>query len=305
MIHKSVLLNEAIQGLDIREGDIFLDCTLGNGGHSLEVFKRFGTSVKIVGLDADSDAIARSAERLASFGCEIIAVAANFRHVSAVLDGLDIPKVDRVLMDLGLSSNQIEESGRGFTFQKDEPLLMTFSNELGDGSLTAQAIVNFWDEENLETILRAYGEERFARRIARGIVAAREAGPIETTGELVEIVARSVPAVYRHGRIHFATRTFQALRMTVNDELQALAEGMEQAFERLNVGGRLAVISFHSGEDRIVKNFFRAKAAAGAGRLIAKKPLSATDEEIAENPRSRSAKLRIVEKIGEGEEGNY
>jgi 16S rRNA (cytosine1402-N4)-methyltransferase len=297
MIHASVLLHESIEGLDIHEGDIFLDCTLGNGGHSREVFRRYGTSVKLVGLDIDSVAIARSVARLASDGCEITAVTSSFRHLDTALDSLGIPAVDRILMDLGLSSNQLEESGRGFTFQKDEPLLMTFSAEPGEGSLSAHDIVNAWDEENIATILKAYGEERYARRIARGIVNARSQGEIRTTNDLVDVVRRSVPVVYLHGRLHFATRTFQALRMTVNDELQALSDGLAKGFERLNPNGRIAVISFHSGEDRIVKNYFRNRAREGSAELITKKPVTATADELKENPRARSAKLRILKKI--------
>lgn len=292
MEHASVLLHEAIDGLDIREGDAFLDCTLGGGGHSLEVCRRHGGAVRLIGLDADEDAIARSRARLEAAGCAITAVKANFRDLDSAL-GPDA-RVDRVLMDLGTSSYQIEGSGRGFTFRKDEPLLMTLGKSPAEGGFTAEGIVNSWEEENIETILRAYGDERYARRIARGIAEAREKGSIKTTGQLVGVIEASVPAAYRRGRIHPATRTFQALRIAANDELRALAEGLSKAFGRLNPGGRMAVISFHSGEDRIVKNFFRDKAKDGEADVVTKKPIVPSGEEVAHNPRARSAKLRIL-----------
>ncbi len=296
MVHASVLLHESIDGLAIEPDEVFVDCTLGNGGHSLEVFKRFGTQVKIVGLDIDSAAIARATARLASDGCHIATVTASFRHIDQALDSLGISKADRILMDLGLSSNQLEESGKGFTFQKDEPLLMTFG-EADSGGLTAERIVNTWEAENIATVLQSYAEERHGWRIAQAIVEARKKKEIKTTKELVDIILSTVPASYRHGRIHPATRTFQALRMTVNDELQALKEGLAKAFERLRPEGRIAVISFHSGEDRIVKNFFKEKAKERFGELINKKPIVPTDEEIRENPRARSSKLRILKKL--------
>lgn len=296
MTHISVLLKESIDGLALVSGDVFVDCTLGNGGHSLEVFRRFGTQVKIVGLDIDSAAIARATSRLASEGGSIAAVTTSFRNIDQALDGLGIPAADKILMDLGLSSNQLEESGRGFSFQKDEPLLMTFSENAKSG-LTAEMIVNDWDAENIATVLQSYGDERHGWRIAQAIVEARSEKRIGTTAELVEIIKAAVPASYRHGKIHPATRTFQALRMTVNDELQALIEALPKAFERLNPSGRIAVISFHSGEDRIVKNFFRDSAKRGTGELVTKKPVIPTDGEIGENPRARSAKLRILKKL--------
>jgi 16S rRNA (cytosine1402-N4)-methyltransferase len=306
MTHASVLLQESIEGLDIRAGDVFLDCTLGGGGHSLEVCKRFGKSVKMVGLDADSVAIARSAKRLTECGCEIDAVCANFRNLDSALDGLGIGNVDKILMDLGLSSNQFEESARGFSFKKDEPhpdgsrgesLLMTFEADPAEGMLTAQTIVNLWDEENIATVIRAYGDERYAKRIARAIAEERKIHEIRTTSDLVRVILSATPARYHHGKIHPATRTFQALRMTVNDELGALTEGLSKAFERLSAGGRIAVISFHSGEDRIVKNFFREEAKGGRATALTKKPIVPSEEEVKANPRARSAKLRIAEKL--------
>lgn len=297
MTHESVLLHEAVEGLGIKPGSTIVDCTLGGGGHSLEIRRRFGDSVRLIGLDVDPDAIVRSTKRLADEGHAMEAANASFRDIDAALDGLGVGEIDGALMDLGLSSNQIEESGRGFTFQKDEPLLMTMGKDAPAGGFTAYDIANSWDEENIATILRSYGDERFAGRIARGIVRARERKALETTGDLVRTIVESVPAAYRHGRIHPATRTFQAMRIAVNDELGALREGLDKAFARLRPGGRLSVISFHSGEDRIVKNFFRDKAKSGEAELVTKKPLSAGEEETGRNPRARSAKLRIISKL--------
>jgi 16S rRNA (cytosine1402-N4)-methyltransferase len=208
------------------------------------------------------------------------------------------------MLDLGLSSDQFETSGRGFSFQKNEPLLMTFKENLGPEDLTAKQIVNTWDEENIADIIYGYGEERYSRKIAKGIVGARAVKPIETTFDLVEIIKNSTPSRYAHGKIHPATRTFQALRITVNDEINALKEGLEKGWERLAPGGRMAVISFHSIEDRIVKHFYKSKewmekadgTSERTANIITKKPITASHQEISENPRSRSAKLRIIEK---------
>ncbi len=295
MVHKSVLLHEAIDGLDIKPGDIFVDGTLGNGGHTEEVIKRFGDAVSIIGIDLDPDAIERTKSRLAGLKCNIRYVQGSFRNICTILDGLNIKQVDKILLDIGLSSNQFEESGRGFSFQKDEPLIMSFSTSTAD-KLTAREIVNDWDEENIKAILEGYGEEQFAWKIAKAIVARRAEKPIETTFELVEIIKSATPKFYHHRKIHPATKTFQALRITVNDEIESLKEGISGGFERLNKDGRLAVISFHSLEDRVVKQFFK-KRAEDIGKIITKKPITPTDAEISENPRARSAKLRIFEKL--------
>ena len=214
-----------------------------------------------------------------------------------VLDELGIGKVNRIMLDLGLSSDQFETSGRGFTFKNDEPLLMTFSKNPDVDDLTAGYIVNNWSEASIADIIFGYGEERYARKIAKGIVSYRQKKKIETTGELVEIINQSVPGMYKRGRIHPATRTFQALRIAVNDELNTLKEGLAKGFDRLEKGGRMAVISFHSLEDRIVKHFNIEKKELGLANIITKKPIEASEEEIQNNPRSRSAKLRIIEKI--------
>lgn len=295
MAHTSVLLHEAIGGLEIQPGDIIVDGTLGSGGHSEEIAKRFGSDIRIIGIDIDEEAIRRSKEKLESYPAKFDFVQGNFRNIDAILDSLGLVKVNKILLDIGLSSNQFEESGRGFSFRKDEPLRMTFKANPAEEETTADMIVNEWSRETIEIIIRGYGEERYARRIAEGIAEARKAKPIKTTNELVDVILKSTPRAYHHGRIHPATRTFQALRIAVNDELKALEEGIRKGFDRLAPGGRMAVISFHSLEDRIVKNYFRDQAKEG-GILITKKPIVPGDGEIEKNPRSRSAKLRILMK---------
>ncbi len=295
--HKTVLLHEVIDGLNIKAGDVYVDGTLGSGGHAEEVAKLFGDQVQIIGIDMDEKALERSKTRLEKVGTKAEFVQGNFRNIDTVLDALKITKVNEILLDLGLSSNQLEESGRGFSFQKDEPLTMTFKETPKSDEVTAAVILNEWSEETLETILKGFGEEKFSRQIAKAVVLAREVKPIVRTNELVEIIQSAVPNRYLHGKTHFATRTFQALRIAVNDELRALQEGLTASFEKLAPEGRLAVISFHSLEDRIVKNFFREKAKELAGKLITKKPIVPSDEEEKNNRRSRSAKLRIIEKI--------
>ncbi|KKR46932.1 MAG: Ribosomal RNA small subunit methyltransferase H [Parcubacteria group bacterium GW2011_GWA1_40_21] len=294
-IHKSVLLNEAISGLNLKPGDIFFDGTLGGGGHSKKVCELFGRSVKIVGTDRDSQAVRRATDKFEKLDCDFAFQTASFRNIDKILDNLNIKAVNGILLDLGLSSDQIEESSRGFTFQKDEPLVMTFSSESGE-LITAGIILNEWSEETLSDILFGYADERYARRIAKKIVERRQVKSIEKTFELVEIVKSAVPIGYRKGRIHFATKTFQAIRIAVNDEIEALKEGLAKGYERLVAGGKMAVISFHSGEDRIVKNFFKEKKMAGNGFATTKKPITASEEELGRNPRARSAKLRIFEK---------
>ncbi|MBI4155608.1 MAG: 16S rRNA (cytosine(1402)-N(4))-methyltransferase RsmH [Candidatus Zambryskibacteria bacterium] len=303
MLHKSVLLHEAIDGLNIKPGDIFVDGTLGGGGHMEEVCLRFGSTVVMIGIDLDSEAITRASARLTHFKCPIHYVKGSFRNIDKILNSLGMKQVDKILLDLGISSNQFEESGRGFSFQKDESLIMSFSStDSPQAKFTARDIVNEWDEENIKTILQSYGEEQFAWKIAKAIVERRKIKPIETTFDLVEIVKSATPKFYHHRKIHPATKTFQALRITVNDETESLKEGIRKGFECLKPQGRLAVISFHSLEDRIVKQFFSAKGGKNKeqqdkeGIIITKKPVTPTEIEISENPRSRSAKLRIIEK---------
>lgn len=295
MAHESVLLHSSIEGLSIREGDTFVDATVNGGGHSEFVAQQFGNTVTIIGIDLDEDALARAETRLKKAGAKATLVQSNFRHLDSVLDKLGIPFADRILFDLGWSTDQID-SGRGFSFRKDEPLSMTFKKKPSKEEFTARDIVNDWDEENIAQIIKSYGEERYARRIAKAIVEARKIQPIEKTGELVDVIAGAVPAVYRRGKIHFATRTFQALRITVNDEIGSLREGLLKAFDRLRPDGRLAVITFHSIEDRIVKHFMKDIAQERGARVITKKPILPTEEELLHNRRARSAKLRILQK---------
>jgi len=295
MAHTTVLLHESIDGLDLHEGDIFLDGTLGGGGHSEEAIKRHGNSIYVIGLDADEDAIARSKKRLASYDAHIDFILSNFRNLNDALDALGIEKVHKMLLDLGWSTDQLT-SGRGLSFQVDEPLLMTFKKNVTEEDVTAQTIVNEWSEDTIITLLEAYGEEQFAKRIARAIIQKREEAPITTTNQLVEVITNAVPFWYRHRKIHPATKTFQALRIAVNDELTALKEGLQKGFERLHDGGRMAVISFHSTEDRIVKQFFQDLVKSGRASFVNKKPITPQDSELEQNRRARSAKLRIITK---------
>ena len=291
-IHKSVLLDESIKGLDLREDKpaLVVDGTFGGGGHSLEILKRY-PKTKIIAIDQDLGAWERSKHKFVGFEENIKFVNANFRQ----MDQFTEEKVDAVLLDLGMSSDQFEV-GRGFSFKRDEPLLMTMKKDIGPQDTTAKQIVNEWSEQSLEDIFLGYGEERFAKRIAKAIALAREEKKIETTFELVQVIESSVPSFYKKRKIHFATKVFQALRIATNDELRALQEGLEKGFEILKSGGRFSVIAFHSLEDRAVKNFFREKFRDKKAVLINKKPLVPTEEELAENKRSRSAKLRILEK---------
>ena len=296
MQHETVLLKETVDGLNLKKGDTVFDGTLGGGGHSAYVAEKFGPSVKIVAADRDSEALKRAEARLKPLKADYSLALSDYRNLDRVLNNLRIEKVQGIILDLGLSSNQLEESGRGFSFRKDEPLFMTFASPAENPVVTASSVVNSWSEKTLADVIYGYADERYAKRIAKNIAEARETKPISTTAELMEIIRQSVPAAYRKGKIHFATKTFQAIRMAVNDEVGALQEGLRKGFDLLSAGGRMAVISFHSGEDRIVKNFFRDQAKAKIAILINKKPIVASEEEISNNPRSRSAKLRIIEK---------
>ncbi len=294
MEHRTVLLQESIEGLALKVGDIFVDATLGRGGHSAFVSEKFGENIQIVGIDADPLSIKASEERLKDLKAPFKALKGNFRDIDTLLESIGVAHPDKILFDLGWNTNQFEEGGKGFSFQKDEPLLMSYGD---NPDFTASDIVNTWEEESIANVLFGYGEEQYARRIAKRIVLERAEKPIATAKELADIIADSVPFFYRRGKINPATKSFQALRIAVNDELKALAEGLEKAFSILSPQGRMAVISFHSTEDRIVKNFFRELQAQDKATLINKKPLTPSRSEVNENPRSRSAKLRIIEKI--------
>ena len=294
--HIPVLLHEATNSLDLHPGEIFLDGTIGSAGHSSEVARMFGESVRIIGLDRDASAVERSRVELSKLSKNFNLEVESFKNLNKVLQKLGVERVDAILLDLGISSNQLEESGRGFSFQKSEPLLMTMSESSEVGELTASIILNTWDEQALELILRGFGEERFSKKIARAIVERRETKPFLTTDDLIETIYGAVGKP-RFGKINPSTKTFQALRIAVNEELQALSEGLDKSFKSLKLGGRLAVISFHSLEDRIVKNYFRALMKDNQAIMINKKPIVPTEVEKKNNPRARSAKLRVIEKL--------
>lgn len=294
-MHLPVLLKEAIDVLALENGDIYLDATLGEGGHAEEVFKRFGDNLTIAGIDADKTAIAFAQSRIETAGHRNFKSAPlNFREIEKAPQILGIGNPNKILFDLGWSKRQFEESGKGFSFQKDEPLNMSFGE---NPVFSAYDVVNHWVEENIRTIISAYGEEKYSSRIAKAIIESRKKNPIKTSRELADIIVEAVPARYRHLKIHPATKTFQALRIVVNDELRSLENGLHGAYEILKNGGRIAVISFHSLEDRIVKKFFKKLNSEEKAEILTKKPIRAGEEELAQNPRARSAKLRAISKI--------
>ncbi len=297
MKHISVLLNESIDGLNIKPNDVIVDGTLGGGGHTLEIINRFGSKVKIICLDLDSDAIARSKKLIDKTDSNVSYVNIGFQDIDKALDGLGVKSVDKILLDLGLSSFQLEEGNRGFSFSKDEPLLMTMNKSPQSDAVTAHGIVNTWDEETLADIIFGFGEERFSRKIAKAIVEARLEKEIKTTFDLVEIIEKTVGKFYRGKKINPSTRTFQAIRIATNSELSNLEQVIQKGFNYLSKGGRMAIISFHSLEDRIVKKAFVELKEKGEVNIITKKPIVPSDEEIKLNPRSRSSKLRIIERI--------
>jgi len=297
MKHVSVLLNEAIDGLNIKPGAIIVDGTLGGGGHTIEMIKRWGKNIKVVGIDLDTDAIERVAPLVDSLPSDVIFRNDSFANIGKVLEELNIPHVDGILLDLGLSSFQLEESGRGFTFKNDEPLQMTMKKNPTDEDLTAYEIVNTWDEKTLADVIYNLGEERHGRKIAKAIVEARSKKEIKTTFDLVTIIEKSVGGYYKRLKIHPATRTFQALRIVTNSELTSIEKVIDKGFNKLKEGGRFSIITFHSLEDRIVKHAFVNLHKKGYAKIINKKPILPSEEEIRSNPRSRSAKLRLLEKL--------
>jgi 16S rRNA (cytosine1402-N4)-methyltransferase len=299
-IHPSVLLNEAIEVLDISPEDTVVDATIGGAGHFSVFLAKLGAEGTLIGIDADADAISRAQEAYdaAEESPRMFLVEDNFRNLESILDARDIPLVGKVLFDLGWSGYQLSR-GRGFSFQQDEPLLMTYGDpeaetETGERR-TAADFINTASEETIADVLYELGEEQFSRRIAHAIVEARKQDRILTTFQLVEVIKQGTPAWYHHRRLHPATKTFQALRIYVNDELGALREGLVAAINRTMPGGRIAVITFHSIEDRIVKHLFRDEVAKGKGSLITKKPILPSTSELSQNPRARSAKLRVFE----------
>lgn len=297
MTHKSVLLQEVIESLHLHEGGIYVDGTFGAGGHSRQIACIIGKKGHLISLDQDATVFNEEIIRAISKDTQFTPVVENFGNMKAALETLNMERIDGAMFDLGLSSTQLEESGRGFSFQRDEPLWMTFKNAPQKEDVTAIDIVNHWSEESIATILKGFGDERFARSIARGIVEARGVAPINTTGRLVEIIRQHTPGWYHRGRTHFATRTFQALRMAVNDELGVIERGIRGVFDLLVPKGRIAVITFHSIEDRLVKQLFRDLKEQGLVEMVTKKPIVPGEAELQENPRARSAKLRVIEKL--------
>jgi 16S rRNA (cytosine1402-N4)-methyltransferase len=295
-VHQPVLLQSVLDALAVQPTDVVLDATLGGAGHAQALALHLGEKGFFIGIDADSAALVRAEETLSAIKAKKIFVQTNFRTIAQVVADAPVEKVDKILFDLGFSSDQIELTGRGFSFMRDEPLLMTLSDDMSKDTLTAHTIVNTWGEESIADILFGWGEERFSRRIAKAIVTARKEKEISTTFELVDIIRSAVPASYRNGKIHPATRTFQALRIAVNDEIGALNDALHGARTALAPNGRVAVITFHSIEDRIVKNTFKDWQKEGLGTVLTKKPIAPTNEEVKENRRARSAKLRVFEK---------
>ena len=306
--HVSVLLNECIDNLNIKEDGIYVDGTLGGGGHSLEILKKLSKDGLLIGIDQDEDALKAAKNRLQNFD-NVKYVHSNFYNVESVLNNLEIEKIDGILMDLGVSSYQLDTCERGFSYMQDAALDMRMNRE---NPLSAYNVVNEYEEEELFRIIKDYGEEKFAKRIARFIVENREKKPIETTLELVEIIKAAIPAKARREGPHPAKRTFQAIRIEVNSELSILNKTIEDAVNKLNKGGRVAIITFHSLEDRIVKLKFKELATSctcpkefpicvcggkAKVKIISRKAIEPSKEEVLENPRSRSAKLRVIEKL--------
>lgn len=306
--HISVLLNECLEGLNIKENGIYVDGTLGGAGHSSEILKKLSNEGRLIGIDQDTDALKAAKERLENYS-NVTFVHSNFSSIENVLNNLNIDGVDGILMDLGVSSYQLDEGERGFSYMKDAPLDMRMNR---DNDFSAYNVINEYSEEDLYRIIRDYGEEKFARRIASFIVENRQEKNIETTLELVEIIKNAIPAKARREGPHPAKRTFQAIRIEVNSELSILNKTIEDGVEKLNKGGRMAIITFHSLEDRIVKNKFRDLAVScrcpkefpvcvcgekAKVKVISRKAIEPTKEEVDINPRSRSAKLRVIEKL--------
>lgn len=295
MMHKPVLLKEIIEYLNPMPGQVFVDGTANGGGHTMAIAEKVVPDGKVLAIEWDAE-LSKELElktKNLKLKTDVIVVNDNYANLKNILSQNKINSIDGIVLDLGFSSLHLESSGRGFSFQKDEPLDMRYNQ---GQELTAYEIVNGWPEEDIARILRDYGEERFSYKIAKSIYNQRKREKIATTNNLVKVVEAAVPAFYRRGKINCATRTFQALRIAVNGELDNIEKVLPQIVEVLNNGGKIAIISFHSLEDRIIKNFFRDKAKEDELKVITKKPIVAGEDEMRENPRSRSAKLRIAEK---------
>ncbi len=306
--HVSVLLNETIEGLNIKPDGIYVDGTLGGGGHAYEVLKRLSPKGRLIGIDQDGEALRAADQRLKEFGEQVTLARDNYCEIDRVLESLGIEKVDGILLDIGVSSYQLDNLERGFSYKSDAPLDMRMDTRQ---SLTAADVVNTYSENELFTIIKDYGEERFARNIAKKIVQSREDKPLETTQELSEIIQSAIPMKAKAKGGHPAKKTFQAIRIEVNRELAVLKESIDKMIERLNPGGRICIITFHSLEDRIVKTKFRENenpctcppdfpvcvcGKKSKGRVITRKPIVPSEDEIAVNKRAKSSKLRIFER---------
>lgn len=307
--HVSVLYHEVLEGLKLHEGGTWVDGTVGGGGHSAGILNACGKNARLIAVDQDENALAAARERLSAWKDQVTFVHDNFIHLPQIIDSYAPQGVDGILLDIGVSSPQIDNPQRGFSYMHDAPLDMRMD---ASAVLDAKTVVNTYSEDDLERILREYGEEKWSRRIAKIICERRAVEPIETTFQLVDCVERAIPRAKRQAHSHVAKRTFQAVRIEVNHELDALEDCIDAASERLVTGGRMAIISFHSLEDRIVKNHFRYLASdcicppgapvctcdkVATVRIITRKPITASEAECRENPRSASAKLRIIEKI--------
>ncbi len=295
-MHIPVLQKEVLQHLDPKPNENFIDCTINGGGHALAILERTEPEGKLLGIEWDEEIIRQFKLKVQSskFKNRLILVNNNFTNLVEITKSQKFRAVKGILFDLGMSSWHLEESGRGFSFLKKEPLDMRYNPQ---NPLTAEKIINYWSASEIEKILRDYGEEPFARPIAKNIIEFRKIKPIINTAQLVEIIKKSLPQRFQQRKIHPATKTFQALRIAVNDELNNLEKVLPQTLEVLKPGGRIAIISFHSLEDRIVKNFFKDKAKENLIKQITKKPITPFRKEIKINPRSRSAKLRVGQKL--------
>lgn len=294
MQHKTVLLHEAVDGLGLSKSSIVVDATFGSGGHAKEIVSRLDKTGCYIGIDADATALDRT--KIGDSKAAVHLVYDNFSNITKILSSLQIERVDAILADLGWRMEQFADGSKGFSFMHDGPLHMTFGNP-ADYAFTAEDIVNDWEEHVIADVLYGYADERFARRIAKAIVVARKSERITTTTELVDIVAGAMPRAAKHQKIHPATKTFQALRIAVNDELSVLETFIKHGFALLKAGGSMGIITFHSIEDRVVKHSFRELKDAGLATLNPKKPIVSSIEELKENPRARSAKLRILTKL--------
>ncbi|MCT4688194.1 16S rRNA (cytosine(1402)-N(4))-methyltransferase RsmH [Vallitalea sp.] len=307
--HKSVLLEECIEGLNIKPNGIYIDGTLGGAGHSYEICRKLNRDGLLIGIDQDENAINASTMKLAEYKDIVRIHRANFSEFESVLNEEDIPKVDGILLDLGVSSHQLDTAERGFSYMKEAPLDMRMDTRQ---TATAADIINNYEEEELYKVIRTYGEEKWASRIVKNIVVARQEKPIKTTLELVDIIRKSIPKKAMQKGGHPAKRTFQAIRIELNEELNVLKDTLDDMVDRLNDGGRLCIITFHSLEDRIVKRAFKDNNdpctcppdfpicvcnKKSKGKIITRKPIIATEEELSSNNRSKSAKLRIFEKV--------